>query len=371
MEDVDDAGFPCAGSSSSQPKPQRNVFSSRTTASFQTESIADHFAAVALTTARVSISNNNEKRGIIVDHIISSQVAAGEKDNSLLNTTTFSDPDFDGNAFTTTEAPIKPKKKSVLRDATNRIKNLRGGPSRVKGDKSKNLTRSKRGNKRNQKDKVNVKQVSDQPQNCLPIKIRVEQNEQVATHEASVSFSEPEMTLFEDSLDFDATIVGGSILNQGFEMEEEDMEIQLESRRLVFAQTPVINNKRELIPETNLSFSIATSEGDEGSFMTVSFSLDDSDLSEGGPSDRKRQDDLFFSLGSEYNMLEINCYPKEVDEIYEDLITVVNGVANALPISEWRNYLVKLPHEIHSIGHELKSMILICSSSLEQDMSVP
>jgi len=357
MEDVDDAGFPCAGSSSSQPKPP--------------ESIADHFAAVTLTTARVSISNNNEKRGIIVDHIISSQVAAGEKDNSLLNTTTFSDPDFDGNAFTTTEAPIKPKKKSVLRDATNRIKNLRGGPSRVKGDKSKNLTRSKRGNKRNQKDKVNVKQVSDQPQNCLPIKIRVEQSKRVATNEASVTFSEPEMTFFEDSLDFDATIVSGSILNQGFEMEEEDMEIQLESRRLVFAQTPVINNKRELIPETNLSFSIATSEGDEGSFMTVSFSLDDSDLSEGGPSDRKRQDDLFFSLGSEYNMLEINCYPKEVDEIYEDLITVVNGVANALPISEWRNYLVKLPHEIHSIGHELKSMILICSSSLEQDMSVP
>ena len=364
MEDVDDAGFPCAGSSSSQP------------ASFRTESIADHFAAVALTTARVSISNNNEKRGIIVDHIISSQVAAGEKDDSLLNTTTFSDPDFDGNAFTTTEAPIKPKRKSVLRDATNRIRNRRGGPSRVKGDKSKHLTRSKRGNKPNQKEKVDVnvhgvKQVSDQPQNCLPIKIRVEQSKRVATNEASVTFSEPEMTFFEDSLDFDATIVGGSILNQGFEMEEEDMEIQLESRRLVFAQTPVINNKRELIPETNLSFSTATSEGDEGSFMTVSFSLDDSDLSEGEPSDRKRQDDLFFSLGSEYNMLEINCYPKEVDEIYEDLITAVNGVANALPISEWRNYLVKLPHEIHSIGHELKSMILICSSSLEQDMSVP
>ncbi len=262
-----------------------------------------------------------------------------EKDDTLLNTTTlsnpvFSAPIFDGsNSFEDASAvPAKPKTKSILQDTTNRVRIHGGGSIRDKYYmKYKEIKLYKK------KDEVNVKEV--------------------AAHEtsASVTFGEPEITFVEETVDLDAI---KSLVNRSFD-REDDVEIKHTRRRLLFAQTsksqsPVINNKSESIPATltkeanenlsalgdNFNYFYAATEGEEASFTAIGISFDGKNLSEGNRSDE------------ENNMFEIESYLKEAVEIFEDL---TSEMANVFSIAEWQSYLAKMPNKINSTCHELKS----------------
>ena len=274
-----------------------------------------------------------------VDHrIISSQPTAEEKDDSLLNTTTFSEPDFGGdisdskeNTFTTTEAPSMPKTKSILRDTTNRVRNRRHR-GEDKKDKVKN---------------VQVDRYKQKAQNCVPIKTRVKQrqSEREASNETPVTFRQPEMTFFEDNEDYlDTTKFDGSFFNEGFDIEADE---EMKSRRHLMTEreTPVISNKSEGISVASTDEAvnkISFSEG-ERSFMTVSFSLDDSILSGVMPSDGEKRDEALFLCGlKDAVMLEIHCHSN-----------VLNAVSYSF--SEVKNYLVELPGKINAITQEPKN----------------
>jgi hypothetical protein len=138
-----------------------------------------------------------------------------------LNTTTFSDPDFDdnislGNISTTTEASPKPKMNSILLDATNRIRIRRGRaePLKVKGDDGMPLALRKSDSKLpDQQNEENVQVTGDKlEQKCVPIEVRVEESERVATQETdvAVTVTEPVMTFVEDGVDFDDTLFNDS-----------------------------------------------------------------------------------------------------------------------------------------------------------------
>ena len=279
---------------------------------------------------------------ISVDHIVSSKAAADEKDHTLLKTAIFSDPDLDGNisfgsTFTTDEAMTKTKKKSILRDTTNTIRNHEGEPRKNKNYKGEE--------RKFQKDKVidqvgGDKEVLEQPQDCVPIEERAKQSVQVATYEASAPVSEPVKTSYEDSVELDVTIFDSSLVIQGFEMEE-DMEMESACRRLLFTKTvkwtaDEVENANVSSKNFSHSYSFSTAEGDASTCMTI-----DSTLSEGITSDWKKKDGDLLTCGLEDNMVEIDCYSKEVGEIFESLITAINEVASVFSISKWQNISVK------------------------------
>ena len=278
---------------------------------------------------------------ISFDPIVSSKAAADEEnDHTLLKTTVFSDPEFDGdisfgrNAFDTAEAETKIKK-SILQDATNRIRNHKGEHRKNRNYKDKE--------RKLEKDKVSDQvdnKVLERPQDCVPVKDEATQSLRVATNEEA----EPEMT-YEDSAELETTIFDSSLVVPGSEIKE-DMEMENACRRLLFTQTTrtVTWSKDEVESEAgvstlNCSYSYATTEGEESTFMTT-----ESNLSEGMTTDWKKQDtDPLLSCGLEDNMVENNCFTKEVGEIFEGLISVMNEVADVFSISKWQNNVVKLP----------------------------
>ncbi len=204
--------------------------------------------------------------------------------------------------------------------------------------------------KSDKKDKVNAqvdrdKQVLELPkaQNCVPIKARVEQrqSEREASNETPATSSQPEMTFFNDNEDYlDTAKFDGSFFNEGFDIEADE---EMKSRRHLMTEreTPVISNKSEGIPVTSTYEAvnkISFSEG-ERSFMTVSFSLDDSILSGVMPSDGETRDEALFLCGlKDAVMLEIHCHSN-----------VLNAVS--FSFSEMKNYLVELPGKITAITH--------------------
>ena len=146
----------------------------------------------------------------------------------------------------------------------------------------------------------------------MPIKTRVKQRQR--ENETPVTFRQPEMTFFEDTKDLDTTTFDGSFFNEGFDIEPDE---EMKSRS-------------------------SYTEG-ERSFMTVSFSLDDSILSGVMPSDGEKRDEALFLCGlKDAVMLEIHCHSN-----------VLNAVS--FSISEVKNYLVELPGKINAITQEPKN----------------
>lgn len=384
----------------------------------------------------------DEKRGTKVDHrIISSKPAADavEKDDSLLNTTTFSEPDFggsgdvsnkEGNTFTMA-APSKPKTKSIsrnttnstisdskgnratskpksktksiLRDTTNKVRNLREKSGPAKGKQQKE-NKERKSDDENDKVKVQVvreKQVLE-PQKAQnygygPIKAQVKQSKRETSNETPVTFSQPvmgkqekdnkernlekkdkvevqvgrnkktkhcasiiinrvelskreasnetpvtssqpEMTLFQDTQDFDTRKFDGSFFNKGFN-KQTDKEMKTR-RRLWFTKntetvTPVVSNKSEVIPITPTDEAVNTTNSStegERSFMTVSFSLDDSILTaEVMPSDEKRTDEPLFLCGiPQAVMFEIHCHSNVLDAVSYSFSEVKNFLKDSI-----------------------------------------
>jgi len=335
---VDKEGFRCTGLDSNQHQSRR---------SWQHRPQCDQPAVAGKTKTKPKKGKaflagrrltGNESFSITDEN--SSQPVPEEKGDTLLNTTTlsnpvFSAPIFDGNnSFENAISPVpaKPKTKSILQDTTNRVRIHGGGSVRDKYYmKYKEIKLYKK------KDEVNVKEV--------------------AAHEtsASVTFGEPEITFVEETVDLDAI---KSLVNRSFD-REEDVEIKHARRRLLFAQTsksqsPVINNKSESIPATStkeavenisalgnhFNYFYAATEGEEASFTTIGISFDGKNLSEGNRTD-----------GENY-MFEIDSYLKEAVEIFEDLIT---EMANVFSITEWQTYLAKIPNKFNSTCHELES----------------
>lgn len=296
--------------------------------------------AQKFTAACKRISINDERRDINVHYrIITSQpeAKAMEKDDSLLNTTTFSEPDFGGdisnskgNTFTTTAAPSnsKPKTKSILRDITNRD---RGGP--IKGKHQKDKER-KPGKVKLQV--VKDKQVLEPRKAQMATKARVERSRRKGSNEAPVTFSQSEMTFFEDAQDYlDSKKFDGSVFSKSFDKAAD--KGTKARRRFLFskrteAKTPVVSNKSEDNPVTSTDDAAnTTSSLTDGE---NSFSLDDSILSEVMPSDGKRTDDeaLFLCGMKDAVMLEIHCHSN-----------MLNAVSYSM--SEVKNYLNSFTHE--------------------------
>lgn len=320
---VDKAGFPSTGLASNQPPSPRSwhhrpQFDRQPVAGKTKPKKEKAFLACRIVTG--SITDENSSRPV-----------AAEKDDTLLNTMTvsnpiFSAPVFDGNnSFEFENAPAtaeaKLKTKSILQDTTNRIRRHGGGLNKDKYHKGRERKLDKK---------------------------------EVAAHAASVTF-EPEITFVEETVDLDAI---KSLVNHDFD-REEDIEME-PRRRLLFTQptqslTPVINNNNnnnsESIPFTSTkeavdnrsalgkTFNYFFVEGEEASFTTISVSFDDTKRTEGG---------------LENNKFEIESYLKEAVEIFEDLRT---EMANAFSVSEWQTYLAKMPNKINSSCHVLKSKI--------------
>jgi hypothetical protein len=366
---VDDAGLYVSQSLLRHPVAVEAV----RIASFQnTEATATEAEAESITTSTVhhpissalindgKICIDDEKRLISTDDI-SSEAVVEEPDTVLLNTTTFSDPDFDCNTpisleniSTKVEASQKPKMNSILHDATNRIRARRGraGPMKAKGEDGIPLALTKRDIQLpDQNDKENVQFTRDKfEQNPVPIKVRFEESERVTMQDTPVT--EPVMTFFEDDVDLDDT--DGSVFDSentptkqlhstkdGLHMNPATEETTCEGE----VPTPVISNKSALIllstkEEVKNSTevfrkvsdcSVATSDTEEDSFMEVRISFDGSFWSEGMSSCRKmRQDDKLLQRGFKDNKYAYDCNSVENDGIVGDLIAAVNEMSNII-----------------------------------------
>ncbi len=239
------------------------------------------------------------------------------------------------------------------------------------------------------------KQVLEPPKakNRAPIvKARVEQSKRKASNENPVTSSQAEMKFFEDTADLETTKFDGSFFKKGFD-KQTDKEVKTR-RRLLFAKntesvtvTPVVSNKSEVVPVTSTDDAVNTFDGSffnkgfdkarrrllsteitetvtvtplvsnksdvapikptddavnttssstegETSFMTVSFSLDDSILTaEVLPSDGKRTEEPLFLCGlPQAVMFEIHCHSN-----------VLNAVSYSF--SEAKNYLNSITDE--------------------------
>ena len=211
-----------------------------------------------------------------------------ENDSALLNTTTFSEPDFSAKAPI---APIaKPKTKSILRDTTNTIRNLKDRTLKGKHHKEQD-----------KKDSMNVKAGGDKK---VVLKLKQPRD----------SFVPIKDRLFKQKTKW---------------------------------SKPVIDNKSEPTPATTTiqvvddaagsSKKLGSSKEEQPSFETASFSLDDSDLSTDTPTKGKKQEDndsLFFVCGlKDMMMFELHCH------------TPVHDTANYI----WNNYVAKVPQHINSM----------------------
>lgn len=316
---VDKAGFPSTGLASKQQRSQvdRQPVAGKTKPK----------KGKAFLAGRI-VTGTGSKSFSITDEN-SSQPVAEEKYDTLLNTTISSAPVFDG--YSSFEnAPTKPNKpKSILRDTTNRAKNCGGGPIRDKHQKKRERNLGK-------KDEVNVE---------------VATREVLSVREASASSTfEADITFVEETVDLDAI---KSLVNHDFD-REEDVVMKHARRRLLFTQTTkslTPNNNSESNPFTSTkeavndtstlgkTFNYFYVEGEEASFTTIIVPFDDTKRTEGGLKNNK---------------FEIESCLKEAVEIFEDLRT---EMASVFSVSEWQNYLVKMPNKINSTCHVLKSKI--------------
>ncbi len=262
-----------------------------------------------------------------------SQPVAEEKDDTFLITMPASSPAFSAvfdsnNSFQSDSANAEAPVSSPIFSA----------PVPVSNDSFKNasLTKSKR--------KSILRDITN--------RMRIHGGGPIADKHQKDTF-EPEISFVEEN-SFDAIKY---LVNHDFD-RDVDNEMENARRRLLFAQTPksitpVINNKSESIPVTSTKeavdstsalgetfncFYAATGEG-EASFTTIGVSFDDTKRTEGG---------------LENNKFEIESYLKGAFEIFEDLRT---EMASAFSVSEWQNYLAKMPNEINSTCHVLKSKI--------------
>ncbi|KAL7500124.1 hypothetical protein ACHAWT_009511 [Skeletonema menzelii] len=267
-----------------------------------------------------------------------------EKDNALLDTTTFSEPDFGGNnsgkPVHTAEASTKPKTKSILRDTTNRIRNQNFGPIKLKDHKDEERKSEK-------KDKVDVKtSASTKPKtkSILQGTTNTIRNLKVGPIKGKNLKDKDEKNNVNVKADGDK-----KVLDQPKDGVPTKAKDRLSFKRKTKSSAPVIDSKSERTPVTKTkegvdNKNLSTSKEEEPSFMTASFSLDDSVLSSYTP-DGKRQEDkdsLFFLCGlKDMVMLELHCH------------TPVHDTADFV----WKNYVVKMPQHINSLSEELMSRI--------------
>ena len=273
-----------------------------------------------------------------------------EKDNSLLDTTTFSEPDFGGNIASeksiSAGLPTKLKTKSILRDTTNRIRNQKEvKPIKVKDNKDEER-------KLDKKDKVNVKTKPTQPSaSTKPQTKSILQGTTNTIRNLKVGPIKGKHQKDKDKKDNVNVKADGDrkVLDQP---KDVPTKYQFSFKRKTKTSTPVIDEKSERAPVTKTkegvdnatasSKNLSSSKEEEPSFMTASFSLDDSILSTFTPIGKGQEDkdSLFFLCGlKDMVMLELHCH------------TPVHDAADYV----WKNYVVKMPQHINSMSQELMS----------------